>query len=376
MFTRPLAGVASALYVTVLVGGLYFAVAGLAHGPAWRLTCFVVGLLALLVVERIDRGTVPGLVARALLIHAVAAADGSGLARILFLLVPFAVYLTLGRRAGSLTALAYGSVLVLWTLTRPTDREAVGDLVMFLVGLVLAVAMAAVAVTADAQRARAERLLDEVAALAAADERNRVARDIHDSLGHHLTAIAIQLEKATAYRTRDADVAARAVSDAHGSAREALAEVRRSVSALRADPLSLRTRLAALAARLRTASMSVTSAVSGEEGLGGAEVRDAVYRVAQEGLTNAVRHAGARRVTVTVHFDPDAPRAGGVEVVVADDGIGLPESLDRVSGFGLAGMRERVAALGGTLVLDGPPGRGTTLTARFPAAAEARVPAR
>ncbi|SHN46036.1 Signal transduction histidine kinase [Cryptosporangium aurantiacum] len=361
-------GPAAALYGTVLAGGLYIAAAGLAPATPWRTAAFVAGLLALSAVEWLGRATRWGLVLQVVLIHAVVAMDTSGLARVLFLLVPFAVYRTLGRRAGYAAALAYAVGVVSWTSATggSSDREAFGDLIMFAVGLVFAVTLAALAVKADADRDRAERLLDElaesnrrIAALAAAEERNRVARDIHDSLGHHLTAIAIQLEKATAYRERDAEVAARAVTDAHGSARAALAEVRRSVATLRADvPSSLSAELAVLAARLGSPGTTVTSTVHGDCPPG---LRATLVRVAQEGLTNAVRHAGARSVTVTVHCAADA-----IALTVRDDGTGLPGDLSDRPGYGLPGMRERLAAVGGTLELTGPPGLGTTLTARVP----------
>ncbi|WP_051571025.1 sensor histidine kinase [Cryptosporangium arvum] len=448
-----LARVASTLYGTVLAGGLYFGVAGLAPVVAWRAAVFVAGLLALVALERAGRATLLG---RAALIVVVVAADTSGLARVLFLLVPFAVYLTRGRRAGHLAAAGCGVALVGWWTVAdpgwPSDREALGDLVMFTVGLVLAVAMAAATVAADADRARAERLVDElaasqqrVAALAAADERNRVARDLHDSLGHHLTAVTIQLEKATAYRARDPDVADQAVVDARASAREALADVRRSVSALRApppgpvrterqglepliDPVgagaagSLVLRLDELVARLGSTGVAVTCGVVGDERCS-APVEDVLFRVAQEGLTNALRHSGAGSVSVAVHFAADA-----TTLTVRDDGSGLRSPIpaavahssgadrtavgadraavgadravgdaDRAvggaeaslstrftrpgaeasaaaasgsghgSGFGLVGLRERVSAVGGVLELVGEPGAGTTLVARIPA---------
>jgi signal transduction histidine kinase len=315
-------------------------------------------------------------VLRAGLVHAVAAVDPSGLARALYLLVPFAVFLGLGRTAGLVAAAAYELGLLGWlAATRPgwySDPEQVADLLMFTVGLVFAVAIAGVAVRADASRGRAEQLLAELAdshrelaehaeragALAAAEERNRLARDIHDSLGHHLTAVAIQLEKAVAYRPRDAGQADRAVADARGSARAALAEVRGSVAVLRSPPASLAAALDALKAQLDTGSVRIDCAVHGDE-TGHAGALGALYRAAQEGLTNAVRHAGAARIEVTARFTADA-----ASLTVRDDGAGLPA--DRRDGFGLTGMRERLAAVGGELRLAGAPGGGTTLTAIVP----------
>jgi signal transduction histidine kinase len=114
--------------------------------------------------------------------------------------------------------------------------EYISDLLMFALGILLAIAMAAVAT--DEQRARLQLAgtLEQVADLSAAHERNRLAREIHDSLGHHLTAIGIQLETAEAFAPLDSATSARAVSNARWSADRALAEVRTSVRALGSIP--------------------------------------------------------------------------------------------------------------------------------------------
>jgi signal transduction histidine kinase len=379
--------VGAGLHLVVLAGALYFAAAGISPAAPLPLAAFVVGIAALLALELVPRGgQLTRLVARAVLIHAVAAVDASGLSRALFLLVPFAVYLSLGRRAGLITAGAYAAGLVGWlTVAVPgwyTDAEQVSDLLMFLVGLVFAVAVAGVAVTAEASRARAERLLAElaeshrrlgeyagrVAELAAAEERNRLARDIHDSLGHHLTAVAIQLDKAVAYRDRDAAEADLAVADARGSARSALAEVRGSVAVLRSPPQPLAVALDALRAQLDDGSVRIDCAVHGDEGAHPAALA-ALYRAAQEGLTNAVRHAAAARIEVTARFTADS-----ASLTVRDDGRGLPDGPPdgQPDGFGLTGMRERLAAVGGELRLAATPGGGTTLTATVPRPAPPR----
>lgn len=391
---RPLRWVGLTLYLTVLLTGGYFHWAGLCPRPGGSatLTGFAAGLGVLLALEWLDRPAwwvwlgraraAGPLVVRAVLIHAVVALDCSGLARVLLLLIPFAAYLSLGRRAGHLTAAGYGVGLVIaLTLADPgwpTDPEAVSDLLMFGVGLIFAVAIATVATAADASRGRAEMLLDElgeshrqlrasadrVAELATAEERNRLARDIHDSLGHHLTAISIQLEKAAAYRDRDAGVADRALADARSAAGAALTDVRRSVAALRTERSttagqSMQAALAALALQLGAGTVAVGCTVQGDERRYPEAARTALYRAAQEGLTNALRHADAARVSVTVDFAADA-----AVLTVADDGLGLPAQL--AEGFGLAGMRERLAAVGGALRLESASGTGTTLTATVP----------
>ena len=384
----PLRWVSGTLVLAALVAGGYIHLAGLdeRHG---LFAGFVGGSLALLGVEWLDCGNRVALfLLRAALIHFVVACDGSGLTRILLLLIPFVGYLTFGPRVGRLLALGYGVGVLAWlTLAEPgwaSDRQTVGDLLMFGVGLVFAVAMATLAVNADVDAANADALAanaeglaaelagtnarlaasaDQVAALATAEERNRVARELHDSLGHHLTAIAIQLEKANAYRDRDAEVAARAVTDAHGSTRAALADVRRSVSALR-TPIApmLGAALPALAAQLNTDETAVECTVDGTGDRYSPQVHSVLYRAAQEGLTNALRHAGAARVQISVRFAP-----AEAVLTVRDDGCGLPADTAVTSGYGLAGMRERLASVGGALRLRSTPGAGTTLTATVPA---------
>ncbi len=363
----PLRWMASVLYLVVLVTGVYYAIAGLA--PDWSgaaLAGFVTALLALLVVEMVGRGPqVVLLVVRMVLIAVVAATDAAGFARALFVLIPFFAYFSLGRRWSIGLALGY----LLFGLVRASavpgwqsDPEIVSDLLMLAVGMVLTVATAAVAVEQQRSRIRAERLVTElsaaqrrVAELSAAAERNRVARDIHDSVGHHLTAIRVQLEKAEAFRDRDAAVADRAVGDARRAAGRALQEVRESVGALRAEPFSLSAAVAALAEGLDDAGFRVSVELSGSEAGHGRDGLEALYRVCQEALTNARRHAGADLVRVALRFGDAAT------LEVADNGRGF--AVEAVTGNGLPGMRERLAALGGTVRIESAPGRGTCVTA-------------
>ena len=179
--------------------------------------------------------------------------------------------------------------------------------------------------------------------LAMARERNRLAREIHDSLGHYLTTVAVQLEAARALHATEPARALGAVEKAHALAREALVEVRRSVGALRAEgparPLIERLRELAEG----ESGVRVELEVLGEVRRLGPEVEHGLFRAAQEGLTNVRKHAGASAVRLTVDFSA----ANRVTVSVEDDGRGCVEP---TGGFGLTGLRERVALLGGTLV--------------------------
>ncbi|MBC2904316.1 sensor histidine kinase [Streptomyces cupreus] len=372
--SRPVPWVAPLLYVAVLLAGLTAAAHNSSLATA-RTAAFVVGLLLLLLLERKPvRPPLAVLAARVVLIVAVAALDDSGLSRALLVLVPFTAYFAFGRTAA--LALAGGCVavvLALYTFTAPAwyaDPEYVSDLLMLLIGLVLALSMAAVAIGEQRGRARLEEYAARIAELSATHERNRLARDIHDSLGHHLTAIAVQLEKAAAFRDHDPDTADQAVADARRSAGRALDDVRTSVRALRDDraaPFPLPSALADLVRESNDGRIEVSLQVDGEpyDALGpdGAALTT-LYRAAQEALTNVRRHADARHVSVFLTFG-----AAGARLVVADDGRGFrPGAVTVSQGFGLLGIQERTRLVGGTVGIDSAPGAGTRLTVEVPRA--------
>nr|WP_062339330.1 sensor histidine kinase [Herbidospora sakaeratensis] len=354
--SRPVPWVSPVLYGAVLLAGLYAWLAGLGDT---RPVPFVAGLAALAVLDRWEHriDPVPLLALRVGLFTLVASADGAGLSRVLFVLVPFTAYFVFGRTVAVALAVACVVVFVVaGTVHDPNwlaDAGQVSDLLMFCVGLVLAVTMAAVA--AEERRARVELAASAaaVAELSATAERNRVARDVHDDLGHHLTAIVVLLEKATAFRDLDAEAADRAVADAHGSARRALEDVRRSVRTLR-ESFHLEEALSALV----DGQADVVLEFSGEEGGHDPAALRALYRAAQEGITNARRHARATRVSVAASLGPQA-----AELVVSDDGRGFAPGSE---GYGLLGMRERVELAGGRVDIAGPPGGGTRLTVTIP----------
>jgi signal transduction histidine kinase len=218
------------------------------------------------------------------------------------------------------------------------------------------------AVLANGARKRAETLAAEVEKLAVIRERNRLAGEIHDSLGHYLTTIHVQLQGARAVHAADPGRALEAVAKAQGLANDALAEVRRSVGALRADRGS-----AALADSLRDLASATDGwgAAVSLEILGGArtlapEADHALFRAAQEGLTNVRRHAQARTARVTLDFRDRS----WVVVRVADDGRGARGGGD---GCGLANLRERISPLGGSVSAENAPGGGFRLEVKIPA---------
>src|SRR5215203_1802634 len=199
--------------------------------------------------------------------------------------------------------------------------------------------------------------------LAISEERARIAREVHDSVGHHLTAINLQLQNAERFGEKDPERARRKVREARESTLLALAEVRRSVRALKPPALEERSGAAALAALARSfdgAGPEVSFELEGEERVLSGEAELALYRATQEALTNTAKHSRARRVRVRLAFEPEKTR-----LLVADDGEGVPEGIP-AGGFGLAALRERVEALGGTLAAGNRPEGGFALKIVLP----------
>jgi signal transduction histidine kinase len=185
------------------------------------------------------------------------------------------------------------------------------------------------------------------------EERNRLAREIHDTLAQGLAGIIVQLGATQRAMRAAPDEAPEHLDLAQRMARESLAEARRSVWNLRAAALErgdLADALRGVAERQTCDGLRATFAQSGEARPLAPEIESALLRVGQEALANVVKHANARRVTVSLAYTPD-----GVQLAVHDDGDGFaPGALtyapaDASGGFGLLGMRERLAALGGTL---------------------------
>jgi signal transduction histidine kinase len=214
---------------------------------------------------------------------------------------------------------------------------------------------------ARAELAVAHQQLHEYAAqaerLAAAHERNRVARDIHDGLGHALTVVQMQIKAARAVLAPDPARADTMLVKAQEQAEEALREVRRSVSALREIRPPLADAVRALAG---DSGVPTEVDVSGTVRTLLADAEEALFRAAQEGLTNVRKHARASRAVIVLDYS----RPAAVRLEVRDDGsFSEPGS---GSGFGLAGLRERAAGLGGTLSLTPAPGGGSTLLMEVP----------
>lgn len=215
------------------------------------------------------------------------------------------------------------------------------------------------------------RLLMQARDAATVEERARLARDIHDTLAQGLASVVIQLGAAQRALVAAPDEAAPHVELAGRMARESLAEARRSVWNLRAAALErgdLGDALRGLAGHPMHAGTETSFAQVGVPWPLPPDVESALLRVCQEALANVAKHARAEQVGVTLEYQPD-----GVRLIVQDDGVGFDagalraRSGNAATGFGLLGMRERLAALGGTLALTNAGGARVVATVPRPA---------
>ena len=194
-----------------------------------------------------------------------------------------------------------------------------------------------------AARRQLERKQEEVEHMARIAERERISRDLHDLLGHSLSLIALKAELAGKLAGRDADACRREIGDIEASARRALAEVRAAVTGYRHSGLP--GALASARASLAAANVELRESV---EEFALAPAAEHVLALAlREAVTNVVRHAGATRCTLALALEQ-----GSAVLRVADDGVTLGAAEDVRTGNGLAGMRERAAALGGRLLVS------------------------
>jgi signal transduction histidine kinase len=251
-----------------------------------------------------------------------------------------------------------GLLVITWTLTLLAGQmahvsDAIGGGVVLLFPGVVGVA----------ERFRGEaqaRTLSQARLL----ERERLARELHDSVAHHLVAITVQAQAARAVMARRPDDAATALSAIEAESRRTLGELRALVGSLRDDgepelaPAGRLTDLPLLSQR--TAKPTVDVQLEGDlEGLAPA-VERAVFRLAQESITNALKHArNATRVTVRI-----AAQGSSILLSARDDGE--PATAPRRAGFGLVGMAERAALLGGTFEAGPLTGGGWQVEATLP----------
>jgi signal transduction histidine kinase len=327
------------------------------------------------------------LATRMLFFEGMVALDCTRTALFLYPVIPFGAYFAFGGNVSALFSLFY-TALVIWrtnhiSSTWYTNPELFSNILSFVFVMLLTPIIARIIRRDERNRQRTEQLLNDLrtsnlqlrayaaqaAALSAVEERNRLARDIHDSLGHHLAAVSIQLEKALAYQERAPEVTTQAIRDAKQAATEALQNVRRSVSALRDadEDFSLKTALHNLVNRLNNDQFSITFTLTGDEAGYSRAVLMTLYRTAQEGLTNIEKHAQASAVVLTITLGEEE-----ASLFLGDDGKGFDTTaLDTVPAtqaprFGLQGIRERLESVRGQLALHSAPQRGTELAITIP----------
>ena len=194
--------------------------------------------------------------------------------------------------------------------------------------------------------------------LAVSRERNRMARDLHDTLAHSLSALTVQLEALRTLMANDPGAARAAVDDVAELARRGLEESRKAIQALRTGPVetlgligALREAIEALQERTGVQASLITA---GEESLLAPEEAQALYRIAEEAFSNIERHADAQQVDVRLDCGADR-----IDLVIRDDGAGFDPALVELERYGLTGMRERAAMIGASVEVSSRPGGGT-----------------
>ncbi|OLT10712.1 hypothetical protein BJF78_05255 [Pseudonocardia sp. CNS-139] len=242
--------------------------------------------------------------------------------------------------------------------------------------------VAAFVAAAELWRARRERIAQARAAAAEAErrrgseERLRMARDLHDALGHHISLINVQSGVALYLMDDDPEQARSALAAIKRSSRDLLQEMRATLGVLRGvdeqppqHPAAGLGRMPELVEATRAAGLPVTVQVNGEPRALPPSVDAAAYRIIQEALTNARTHAGPASASVHLTYTED-----GLLMRIDDDGAGpgAPGTDGHSGGNGLPGMRERAAALGGTLAAGARPGGGFRVDAHLLTTGEAR----
>ncbi|TDE09541.1 sensor histidine kinase [Jiangella asiatica] len=223
---------------------------------------------------------------------------------------------------------------------------------------------------------RLERANDVEVRAAIAEERSRIARELHDVVAHHVSVMTVQAAGARRSLHRDVERTADALQSIEETGRAALAEMRRVVGVLRTPDADSRETpqlatltpqpgladLTELADHMRAAGLPVRVEIEGEPGAVPVGVELAAYRVIQEALTNTIKHAGPSAATVQVRYLPTE-----LHIQIDDDGNGVAAALESGRpGHGLLGMRERVALYGGTLAVGPRRGGGFEVRAKIP----------
>ncbi len=251
---------------------------------------------------------------------------------------------------------------------------------IYISGLILVAAFSNLTLQADASRQESERLLTELREankqlqeyagqaeqLAVANERNRLARDLHDSVAQTLYGLTLQSEAAARkLSSGELDATAEYLQQIKESAQQTLVETRLLIYELRPQVLEAEGLAAALNARLE--AVERRSGIAAQLDIGGLpdlppQVETNLYRILLEALNNSLKHAHASRVDIAIHNRDDR-----ITLIVADDGVGFdPASPGILGGMGLDGMKERASQVGAQLVIESTPGQGARVVVEVP----------
>ena len=212
----------------------------------------------------------------------------------------------------------------------------------------------------EAAHQRLRRHAATVEQLAVSRERNRLARELHDTLAHSLAALSVQLEALRTLLAHDPAAAQDALNGVTTLARNGLEESRQAIQALRTDPLKTVGLVGALRSTLQAfqvrTGVQADLSVAGQEPDLTDEEAQALFRIADEALTNVERHAAAQQVTVRLAFGNDR-----IDLVIRDDGVGFDPAAVDPDRYGLTGIQERAAMIGATFKVYSRPGGGARI---------------
>jgi signal transduction histidine kinase len=237
---------------------------------------------------------------------------------------------------------------------------AVSNTGLYIVASTFVLLMSVIILQEQRSRAKAEQLAAEVEILAATVERSRIAREIHDSLGHRLTTLDVQLELAQKLQTRDPDRAQHSIDIAKQLAHQCLQDVRHAVHSMANQSFDLNQAVQTLLQPLQAnPELKLETRIDFPVTLP-ATLSHQIYCIIQEGLTNIQRHSKATKIQLQSYASADH-----IHVKLSDNGIGF--NFDQASqGFGLRSMNERAQLIGGNLTLSSLPNHGTQIDLTIP----------
>jgi len=256
-----------------------------------------------------------------------------------------------------------GHVPLFPTLLNRESATQVEYLVLFMLTILLFVLISALLRSEQESRLRAEQMRRERDSMAVELERERIARDIHDSLGHALTGLSVQLQLAQKLHDTDSTKSLQAIALARGFARRAVSDVRRAVRAVRDSQFDFPAAVKELAEAIESGLTCKVDVKLDPTPLPSKLSHDLFFLI-QEALTNAQRHSQATIVNL------ELTRTDFIHLLVEDNGLGFSEK-DTEPGFGIKGMKERTKSLGGTMEISSVPGKGTKINIRVPLASVA-----